>query len=100
MRWRRRRMGAASAVALAGTLMAGALAPIAAAGATDSTPAAATVAATGVPGAGGRLIVRLSGSTDADPGLAAALREVVTRAGGRTVALQPALDMAIVDGPA
>jgi serine protease AprX len=102
MRWRTRNAGVVTSLGLAGALAVAGLAPAAVAS-TGPAGASAGVTPAGVTAeqdTGGRLIVRLSGSTDADPRLAAALREVVAAAGGRVVATQPALEMAVVDGPA
>jgi len=98
MRWRTRNAGVVTSLGLAGALAMGGLAPaaVAASGPGAAPPAGASVEQD----TAGRLIVRLGGSTDADPGLATALRDVVAAAGGRVVATQPALDMAVVDGPA
>ena len=97
MRWRTRNTGVVTSLGLAGALALGGLAPAATAAVAGTGPAGATSSGTTVtaPDTGGRLIVRLAG-----PGSVDALHEVVTAAGGRVVATQPALDMAVVDGPA
>jgi serine protease AprX len=95
--WRRRASGVASVVGLVGLLGVGVHAPAAVANGSGSADRRVVTAAEV---GDGRLIVRLTGSTDADPRLSAALREVVTANGGRVVATQPALEMAVVDGPA
>lgn len=95
MRWRTRGACVATSLGLASALALGWLAPAAMAktGAAD-TPASSDAVQVRAD-AGGRLIIRLTGSPS--PG---ALRQVVEAAGGRVVATQPALGMAVVDGPA
>jgi serine protease AprX len=95
MQWRRRGIYVSSALGLAGVLSVGGLVPVAAAGTGPAGDHGSTEQAGAEPDAGGRLIVRLAGSVSADE-----LRGVVTAAGGRVVATQPALEMAVVDGPA
>jgi serine protease AprX len=93
MRWQTRGARVATSLALAGALALGWLAPTAAA---STVPAQATASLEAAAAdTGGRLIIRLAGS--ASPG---ALRQVVEAAGGQVVAMQPALEMAVVDGPA
>jgi serine protease AprX len=101
MWWQRRGVSVVITVGLTGVLAAGWLAPVAVAGTVraDATSSGVTAESDRTADTGGRLIVRLSNSTDADPRLAAALRNLVTSAGGRVVATQPALEMAVVEGP-
>jgi serine protease AprX len=94
MRWRTRGAYVATSLGLAGALALGWLAPTAVAGAAPTGPVASSDAATASADAGGRLILRLVGPVSTD-----ALRQVVHAAGGRVVATQPALEMAVVDGP-
>ena len=100
MRWRTRNVGVVTSLGLAGALAVAGLAPAASAagagtGRVGDTSSGASAAAGAERDAGGRLIVRLAGSPSAE-----ALRRVVEAAGGRVVATQPALGMAVVDGPA
>src|SRR3954449_1859075 len=99
MRWRTRGTGAATSVALAGALALGWLAPSAMAGTgpteTNTAASPSRAASSATADAPGRLILRLAGSTSAGE-----LRQVVEAVGGRVVATQPALQMAVVDGPA
>src|SRR4051812_40987518 len=94
MRSRTQGAGAATSVALAAALALGWLAPGAMA-TTGPVVAGSTAASSATADVAGRLIIRLAGSNSA-----AELRQVVDAAGGRVVATQPALQMAVVDGPA
>jgi hypothetical protein len=102
MRGRSRGVKVASALGLAGLLAVAGFVPAAAGSAGPMSGSTASVDATQ------RLIVRLAGDaatgTGADaalePRLESALRNIVAATGGRVVATQPALGMAVVEGPA
>lgn len=102
MRGRSRGVKIASALGLAGLLAVAGFVPAAAGSAGPMSGSTASVDATQ------RLIVRLAGDaatgTGADaalePRLESALRNIVAATGGRVVATQPALGMAVVEGPA
>ncbi len=95
MRWLTRGACVATSFGLAGALALGWLAPSAMAGTGPVDAMASFDAAKAEADVGGRLIIRLGDASSAD-----ALRQVVEAAGGQVVATQPALEMAVVDGPA